>query len=378
MLSNDMGMGGGAEEQIIALTYALQSRGWKPMIVSLVPPSPMPADFAAHGIPLLHLGMSRGIPDPRSIYRLARIIGQFRPNVVHSHMPHANLLARLVRLIQPFPVQIGTLHAMNMAGVDRDHAVIYETAHCLTEPLTDCTTAICHAAAEHYVRVHAVRASKLKVIPNGINSAAYENNPAYRQRLRNELGLEDRFVWVAVGRLETVKAYPTLLRAFASLLDRSTTLLICGEGSLAAELRALATQLHIAERVKFLGLRRDIPEILSAADGFVLSSDSEGLPLVLLQAAAAGLPIVTTDVGGNSEAVVDGVNGFLSRAGDSESFAQAMKRVQNSPAADRAILGRAGVARVAANFELQRIVDRWEQLYSVVGVGKGPPFSRRF
>jgi glycosyltransferase involved in cell wall biosynthesis len=378
MLSNDMGMGGGAEEQIIALTYALQSRGWKPMIVSLVPPSPMPADFAAHGIPLLHLGMSRGIPDPRSIYRLARIIGQFRPNVVHSHMPHAKLLSRLVRLIQPFPVQIGTLHAMNMAGVDRDHAVIYETAHCLTEPQTDCTTAICHAAAEHYVRVHAVRASKLKVIPHGINSAAYENNPAYRQRLRNELGLEDRFVWVAVGRLETVKAYPTLLRAFASLLDRSTTLLICGEGSLAAELRALATQLHIAERVKFLGLRRDIPEILSAADGFVLSSDSEGLPLVLLQAAAAGLPIVTTDVGGNSEAVVDGVNGFLSRAGDSESFAQAMKRVQNSPAADRAILGRAGVARVAANFELQRIVDRWEQLYSVVGVGKGPPFSRRF
>src|ERR1700712_1115410 len=112
LLSTDMGMGGGAEEQVISLAYALQSRGWSPFIVSLVPPSPMPPDFAARGIPLTHLDMRRALPDPRSLLRLARLIRQFKPDIVHSHLVHANLLARAVRLIVPYPVLICTLHAL--------------------------------------------------------------------------------------------------------------------------------------------------------------------------------------------------------------------------------------------------------------------------
>lgn len=366
MLSNDMGMGGGAEEQVIALTCSLQLRGWTPLIVSLLPPSRMPADFESRGIQLMHLGMRRGIPDPRSIYRLARIIRHFRPDVVHSHMPHANLLARMVRLIQPYPVLVGTLHALTMAGIDHDHSGIFEFAHRLTEPLADCTTAICHAAADHYVRVRAVRASKMMVVPNGINSTAYQHNPAARERLRTELGLQNRFVWLAVGRLQLVKAYPTLLRAFARLGNGLHTLLICGQGALGDELRALATQLGIADRVKFLGLRSDIADVMSAADAFALSSDSEGLPLVLLQASAASLPIVATNVGGNPEAVVDGVNGFLVPAGHFEAFAGAMSRVAALSAADRAILGSAGLARIQAHFEIQRVVDQWELIYIAI------------
>src|SRR4051812_16913537 len=94
LLCTDMGFGGGAEEQVIRLAYAFDARGWAVMLVSLILPSPMPADFESKGIPLVHLSMRRRLPDPRSVTRLSQIIRDFRPDVVHSHMVHANLLAR--------------------------------------------------------------------------------------------------------------------------------------------------------------------------------------------------------------------------------------------------------------------------------------------
>lgn len=360
-MSTNMGMGGGAEEQVIHLAQSLTARGWSTLIVSMLPPSPMPPGFDRGEIPLDNLGMKRGIPNPLGIRRLARIIREFRPQVLHSHMTHANLLARAVRVIQPYPVGVGTLHALNMAGVERDHTAIFETAHRLTDRLSDCTTAICHAAADYYVSRGAVPASKMRVVHNGIDTTRFQPDAAARDRLRRELNLENRFVWLAVGRLELVKAYSTLLNAFARSRDQSSILLICGQGSLQDALTALTGQLGISHRVKFLGLRSDIPDVMNAADAFAISSDSEGLPLVLLQAAAVGLAIVATDVGGIGEVVVDGVNGFLVPPGDPAAFARAMDRLA---ALGGAAMGRAGRARVRDLFETDRVVDQWEQLYA--------------
>lgn len=365
MLCTNMGMGGGAEEQVIHLSYALKARGWEVCIVSMLPPSPMPPDFKAHGIPLMDLGMRRGLPDPRAVTRLVRIIRAFRPDVVHSHMNHANLLARAARIVQRFPVLVGTLHALTMAGVDRDRTRVFEVAHRLSDRLSERTTAICHAAADYYVRRRAVPATKMMVVPNGIDTVRFERNLCARGRLRAELGLEHQFVWLAVGRLVKAKAYDTMLRAFARFApDTAATLLICGHGSLREELVALRDELALADRVQFLGLRSDIPEVMSAADGFVLSSDSEGLPLVLLQAAACSLPIVATDVGGNGEAVIDGENGYLVPPGDSAALARAMSRLAALPKHDRAALGEAGRVRTKELFETERVVDRWEALYT--------------
>jgi glycosyltransferase involved in cell wall biosynthesis len=373
LLSTDMGMGGGAEEQVIDLAYGFQARGWKVMIVSMLPPSPMPPDFAGRGIPLEHLGMRRGMPGVKGMTRLSRLIREFRPDVVHSHMTHANLLARIVRLIEPFPVLVGTLHNLTMAGVERDHTKVFEAAHRLTDGLSERTTAICHAAAEYYVRQRAVPASKMLVVHNGIDINRFQSTPGIREQMRQELGVASDFVWLAVGRLEAQKAYPTLLRAFALLGQELGTLLICGQGSLRAELETLADELGIANRVRFLGLRGDIPNVMSAADGFVMSSDMEGLPLVLLQAAAAGLPIVATDVGGNSEVVVDGENGYLVPPGQPELLAKAMIRLA---AANRATMGRVGLARARELFGADRILARWERLYGELLEGAGGVAAR--
>jgi glycosyltransferase involved in cell wall biosynthesis len=365
LLSTDMGMGGGAEEQVIHLAVSLHRRGWTTRIVSMLPPSPMPPDFDYSAIPVDHLGLRRGIPDPRSIFRFAAILRKFQPDVVHSHMNHANLLARAARLISPTPVVLGTLHALNMAGVDRDHTRLFELAHRWTDFLSEETTAICHAAADYYRQHRAVPPSKIRVVPNAIDTDRYSFNAQARAEIRSELQLGDQFTWLAVGRLELVKAYPTLLRAFAKL-DRAVagSLLICGEGSVRSELKTLAADLGILPRVRFLGLRKDIPRVLSAADAFTLSSDSEGLPLVLLQAAAAGLPIVATNVGGNAEVVVDGCNGRLVPAGDPERFAHAMAQILAlSPEARRA-MGESGRVRVQSTFQTTSVVDRWEQIYA--------------
>ncbi len=368
-LSTDMGMGGGAEEQVIRLAYAFHSRGWETCIVSLVPPSPMPADFDGRGISLLHLDMRRGIPNPRSLWRFARILRDFRPHVVHSHMTHANLLARIVRIFQPYPVLVCTLHAMNMAGVERGNGKLLETAHRLTDSLADRTTAICDMAAKYYVQCRAVSASRMLLLHNGIDTDRYAPQIAVRNQRRSELQIDgNQFVWLAVGRLEQVKAYPTLLNAFAKYRIQCSgerpVLLICGQGSLLPELVLLARHLNISENVRFLGLRSDVADVMSAADAFALSSDMEGLPLVLLQASAASLPIVATDVGGNSEAVVHGVTGFVVPPGNPELFAREMVRVSAMSPSERAKVGAAGQARIRELFEAERIADKWERLFT--------------
>lgn len=376
-LCTDMGMGGGAEEQVIRLAYGFRGRGWAPLIVSLLPPSPMPPDFEGRGIPLAHLGMRRGLPDPRGLRRLARIIRDFRPDVVHAHMVHANLLARAVRPFRPFPVLVCTQHNLTMAGIKHDYTRIFEVAHRLTDGLAERTTAISHSAADYYIRRGAVPAAKMMVVPNGIDSGGFERDPAARVRLRRALGIEDRFAWLAVARLEPAKAYPTLLRAFAGLGDGPRTLLICGQGSRRGELEGLAGDLGIGGRVKFLGLRDDIPAVMSAADAFALSSDLEGLPLVLLQASAAGLPIVATDVGGNAEVVEHGVNGEIVPPGNPEAFARGMARIEVLSTSERAAMGDAGLTRVRTRFEAERVIDRWESLYTELLDDAARPKRRR-
>jgi glycosyltransferase involved in cell wall biosynthesis len=286
--------------------------------------------------------------------------------VVHTHLVHANLLGRIARIIQPVPAVVCTLHSLTMTGVRRDWSPIFEVAHRLTDGLCDRTTAICHAAAEHAVRRRAVPASKMTVLQNGIDTTQFSPNGALRHEMRRVLGVESKFVWLAVGRLVIQKAYPVLLKAMSMLPDDGSVLLICGQGALRESLETLASKLGIASRVRFLGLRNDVPAIMNAADAMVLSSDIEGLPLVLLQAGASGLPMVATDVGGNREAVVDGENGILVPPNAPKRLAAAMAQIMALPVERRLAMGARGRERICELFDTQRVVDRWLGLYNEV------------
>jgi glycosyltransferase involved in cell wall biosynthesis len=187
------------------------------------------------------------------------------------------------------------------------------------------------------------------------------------------LGIEDKFVWLAVGRFEEAKDYPNMLNAFAKVvLERNdSVLLIAGQGSLMEKAKRLVDELNITTHVYFLGVRKDIPALMNAADAYVMSSSWEGMPLVLLEASAIGLPIVTTDVGGNREIVIDGKSGFLVPPKNSEALAQAMLKMMDLPEELRKSMGQAGRKYIEENYSLEHVVDIWEELYIEFTKNKG-------
>jgi glycosyltransferase involved in cell wall biosynthesis len=214
--------------------------------------------------------------------------------------------------------------------------------------------------------------SKLTVIPNGVDVAALSAGIGGRSRIRDELRLlPAEFVWLAIGRLLPQKDYPTLLQAFKSLADDQTRLLIVGRGPLLEKLQQQVQQLGIASQVTFLGVRYDIGALLAAADAFVLSSAWEGMPNVVMEALAAGTPVVATRVGGVPELVDSGRSGFVVPPRDPGALSQAMQQLMALPPEQRQKMGRTGRNHVSTHYSLAAMADRWMALYGQLFDRKG-------
>ena len=259
---------GGAETQLVRVATRLKARGWEVRVVPLMPPRAYMEELEAAGIPVFSLGIRRKIPDPRPFLRLAQLIHEWRPHIVHSYMVHANLLARLVRLLARFPILVCS--ARNVREGNRLRELLYR----LTDPLCDLTTQVCQAGLERYVRIGAVPRHKIRYIPNGVDTAHFKPDPETRVALRRELGLENLFVWLAVGRFDPQKDYPNLVRAFAQVVAEkpNTVLLIAGDGPLRPSVEELVRELKLERNIRFLGIRRDIPQLMNAADAYAMSS----------------------------------------------------------------------------------------------------------
>jgi glycosyltransferase involved in cell wall biosynthesis len=352
---------GGAETQVFLLATRLARRGHPVHVVSMRVIEAHGAELADAGVACTSLDMRPGMPDPLALWRFARIIRAWRPDVVHSHMVHANLLARLARPIAPVPVQVSTAHNLSEGARWR------EWAYRATDRWCDLTTNVCQAAVDRYVRVGAVPAGKIVRVPNGLDSRDFRRDPEVGRRVRRELGVgDDVFLWLAVGRIEPQKDYPTLLTALRRLEVPATgalTLLV-GSGGLAEEIAEEIRAAGLGEdRLRLLGSRSDVPDLLSAADAYVMSSAWEGLPMVLLEAAASRLPVVATNVGGNDEIVLHERTGLLVPAGDPGALADAMARTMKAAPAQRLAWGDAGAAHVRDEFDLDRVVGRWVAIY---------------
>jgi glycosyltransferase involved in cell wall biosynthesis len=350
---------GGAETQVALLAVALRERGWTVHVVSLIEPSAFQAELTAAGVELHSLRMEPGRPDPRGAARLAAILRKVRPAVLHSHMFHANLMGRLARLIFPIPRVISTLHSLAESSRQSPDVRWRDRLYRMTDSLADCTVAVSRAVAERHAAAGAVRRERLRVLPNGVDTSRFRPDEARRNATRAAMKAGGEFVWLAAGRLMWKKDYPAMLRAASRL--PGCTLWIAGAGPLEGELKALARELGVNAR--FLGAREDLPELMNAADGFVLSSVVEGLPMVLLEAAASGLPSVSTGVGGAGEAVADSKTGFLAPCGDTEALSRAMARLAALPETARHEMGRAARAMALERFDLRVVTSHWEKLY---------------
>ncbi len=363
---------GGAETQLVRLAIRFKARGWDVIVVAMLPPKAYVEELEKVGIPVHSLNIRRRIPDPRAIFRFARIIRKFKPHILHSHMVHANILARVVRPLAPVPVLICTAHSIDergKKGVGKWRIFAYR----FTDFLCDLTTQVSQTGLKRYVQIKAVPKYKIRYIPNGVDTERFRPDPEARECLRKELGVDDDFVWIAVGRFDPPKDYPKMLQAFAQVWKEKpkVRLFIVGDGPLRPEMEILAKKLGIDSQVKFLGIRKDVPDLLNAADAYVMSSAWEGMPMVLLEAASTGLPIVATDVGGNSEIVVHGKTGFLVPPRDPNALAKAMLELMNLSEDERRKMGEEARKHMEANFSLGQVVGMWEALYRELLEKKG-------
>ncbi|HEU0120890.1 MAG TPA: glycosyltransferase [Bryobacteraceae bacterium] len=349
----------GAETQVVLLCEAFVRAGWSVSVISLLEPRAFQTELAAIGVPLVSLDLSKRFPNPLVFLRLLAAIRRFQPDVLHTHQVHANIAGRLARLFAPVPVLVSTAHSI-VEGPRRR-----EWAYRLTDGLCDLTTNVCQAGVSRYVRVGAVPASKIRYMPNAIDTERYANRAHRRAASRDALQLDsDEFVWLAVGNLREPKDYPVMIETIRRIAAQESRvrLLIAGAGPLAEELAAQAGALS-PHPITFLGARSDIPDLLAAADGFLMSSSWEGTPLALLEAGASALPVVATRVGGVPEVVTEGVSGFLAPPKDPESLAQACLHVMRSAPEQRAVWGAAGREIVEAAFSLQSLAEQWQRLY---------------
>lgn len=350
---------GGAERQVHDLAAEFSARGWAVAVVSMLPVEPMLASLQESGVSVTSLGMRKGVPDPRAVVALARLVRRWKPDVLHGHMVHANLLARISRPLAWTPILISTMHNQDEGSQWRYRA------YRLTDRLGTLTTTVSELAMREAIRRHAAPAGRIRLIPNGVDLAAYRPSPEVRASTRASMGLRDEFLWLSVGRLTAAKAHGDLLTAFEQLVTGrpGSRLFIAGTGELQDDLQRQIDAAGLGERVTLLGLRADVPALMQAADGFVLSSLWEGLPMVLLEAAASGLPIVATDVGGSQDTILPDVSGLLVPASAPARLCEAMGKVMDLLPGERETMAQAGRRHAEEHFALDRVADTWEQLY---------------
>jgi glycosyltransferase involved in cell wall biosynthesis len=348
---------GGAERQVVALAERMAARGHA---VSLVVLCPRRAEEWPTTVEVVRLDIRKNpVSFLEGLRKARRFLRAFHPDLIHSHTYPANMAARLLNLRSPALPLISTIHNVYEGTWPR------MLAYRLTDALSRHTTAVSRAAADRFVRLKAVPARKCSVLTNGIDTAEFAPNIERRERVRAQMGLQNEYVWLAAGRIMPAKDYPNLLRAFSFVHSTipAARLWIAGEAAYpeAADVQALAANLNLGASVRWLGLRRDMPALLDAADGFVLASAWEGMPLAVGEAMAMEKPVAATDVGGVRE--LTGEYGVLVPAKSPESLAKAMLGLMETTPEVRCAMGHATRERVQSLFSMDAKADEWEALY---------------
>lgn len=353
---------GGAERLVVHLMEHLSRERFAPVCICLESPlgTHYEARVRALGAPLYFLGKGAGASGD-ALRQLNALFRQYRPTVVHTHIIGLNYAYPLM-LRYHTPARVHTVHnlAQREVGVRvgawvRMLAFRYRLGGVVPVAVADKVRATIQQLYGY---------PDPPLIPNGIPTDEYAPNPDTRARWRQAHGIEPRATVVThIGRFAVQKNHALLVEAFAQVrADAPLYLLLVGGGELENAVREQVAGLGLQGRVRFLGVRADVADILRASDVFVLSSRVEGNPLSVMEAMAAGLPVVSTAVGGVPELVREGVTGLLVPSEDAGALAQAMQALVDDPVRRQA-MGEAARRHAVAHFDIRHTVRGYEQLY---------------
>jgi glycosyltransferase involved in cell wall biosynthesis len=308
------------------------------------------------------------VHDTQALAQLRSIARRFRPDLVHTHTAKAGFLGRSAAILglRPRPVLVHTFHGHVLAGYfGAAKTRLYRNLERTLARRTDRLIGVSRQTVNDLVRLGVAPQEKFSVVPLGLDLDSFATvEPGSGATLRGELGVaDDRMLLAFVGRIVPIKRVDLLLRAFASACTAGAPahLAIVGDGETRPEYERLAGELGAGAAVSFLGYRRDLPEIAAAADAAILSSDNEGTPVWLIEAAAAGRPAIATDVGGTPD-VVTPETGILVPADDEASLAGAITRLADDPEL-RQGMGERARAHVLSRYSVDRLIDDIDALY---------------
>lgn len=352
---------GGAQEVVRILADNL--RRTYPVVVACAPGGRLIDELTALEIPVVPIRHLARYPHPfrdfAALLALLRLIRTLRPAIVHAHSTKAGMLARVAARLARVPVVLFTAHGWAFtSGRSRWKRVLLAAIERCLARVTTRIICVSRYDRELALQFRVAPAEKLEVIHNGLDPSLFAGRtPGEGSRKRRR---SQELVMTFVGRLRSPKDPFTLIRAF-SKLDRGR-LVIVGDGPQRQNVLELIDELDLAHRVELTGERKDVPSLLAASDVFVLTSNWEGLPLTIIEAMLAGLPVVATRVGGVPELIEDGVTGFLVPRQEPEDLADVLRRfVMDENMTSR--MGQAGKEKAMREFSLGQMLSQVQALY---------------
>jgi glycosyltransferase involved in cell wall biosynthesis len=371
---------GGPAIQAITLTQRLQASGYSTRLVrGREGADEGSMDYLADQLgvcPTLLPTMRRepGWGDLRALLSLIRILRRDRPDIVHTHAAMGGTLGRLATLIafplrRRRPVLIHTFHGHSLTGYFSSRtAQMFRSIEKALARHTDALIAVSAEVRDDLVKLGVANQERFTVIPLGFDLSDFVDDTdrsTRRAALRAEWGIRpDEQIVTLVARLVPIKRVDRFLRVAGLLAQRpETRFVIVGDGELRHELVRSRDAHALGDRLLWAGFRRDIPDVCFASDVVVLTSDNEGTPVSLIEAAAAAVPVVATDVGGVRSVVDHGRTGMLVSPDDAEALASHIRALLDNPEDARA-LGRNARRAASKAFTTQALVNNLDNLYT--------------
>jgi len=354
---------------LLLLLRHLDRQRVEPAVVCMYGGGPMQERFEALGIETENLDAPAEM-SLSAVGRAYRYIRSGRFDVVHTHLLRADLYAGLAGRLAGAGAVVSTVYAIG-AFRRSQRRQLDGLLDQLTRLFPTHVVCVSQAVKEDCVRRLRWPGSRVSVIHTGIEPGDYGADEAARRRIRSEWGLGQATpLIVTVARLSYEKGLPTLVEAAVALAKQHPTAVtaIAGEGPIRAELDARIASAGLADRVRLVGFRADVPAVLAAADVFCLPSYMEGLPNALLEASAVGLPVVATQVGGIPELVVANETGLLVPPRRPDRLADAIARLLNDPPLARR-MGQAARRRIVEGFSASAAAGKYQALYESLAMG---------